>query len=895
MAKDPVADLHEYEMIDVGAAGSAGRITPWARFALPNGAGTGAVQDSLTVETAATNTVLEQPWAQQYQTAFETLAKLPTAELERLFTESLDSTAYRIDAWMTSLVTKRLFESRKSGAAQGSYMGAFGWVENLRPAQANTVTLPDGTTALTTFGGYVHAPSMTHAMTAAVLRNGFLTHAGAADSPYAIDMSSAQVRQARFVLDSVRNGQQAGAVFGYQIERGLHEVQAEYLIDQIRTVAPLVANKTGNDAGSSPDLVAARNVVDGLLLRSKWKDGTLFGPNGLPNLSPGDQAILQQQLTALDRSIDAVADLLLAESVHQIIRGSTTASGAGLDSLAQGVRPPEPDVGRAPTGGISLTHRVAMLLGATSLQLTGTKWAATPRGTAEPRLNAWVGSLLGNPQTVQCQVQYTTNANTVSPPITVTLDKLQLAPLDVLALAKGITSSAATSELDRRVLHALFADSNGNDVAPADAASFKVLYAADPTWDRTTVRTFPELLDLANAIAQVLGGARQLQPQDLVLPEEASKVNSVSLKAADALANFVSPALGTLNSAAQALNSAVVSIQSIPVTVPPTLPSTDQTNALRAALRMASGYGIASAFPSFISGTQEGGVAQDLLTQGIAVLTEMNRRASQATAIAKDITNNGATLERVVNEAQAIFGRDFLLLVAFQFSTAATDADAAAVAQELAQAIAYGPTLVGSDTQAPRRWLQQAARIREPLNRWRKLRLLAEASGAAPAQLDIAQLPHVATATWVALPPATDEVRIAGRISLALHRPTSGNAPPAVGDDWYGLALDEWVETIPNASEQTGISFRYEDSGGEAAQAILVAVTPDPNAANWDFDTLVSVLNDTLDWARTRGADGDVVGNALGQMLPGNFLANNANNDTIATHITEIVAENVIK
>src|SRR6185437_9142992 len=127
-------------------------------------------------------------------------------------------------------------------------------------------------------------------------------------SPYAIDLSSAQVRMGRFVLDSVRNGQPVGAVFGYLLERALHDLHAESLIDPIRQVAPLVANKI--ESSTDPvETIAARNVVDGLALRTKWKDDKLFGPAGLsPTIAHRD--VLEQQLQQLDRNVDAVADLL---------------------------------------------------------------------------------------------------------------------------------------------------------------------------------------------------------------------------------------------------------------------------------------------------------------------------------------------------------------------------------------------------------------------------------------------------------------------------------------------------------------------------------------------------------------------------------------------------------
>src|SRR5262249_20325861 len=149
-------------------------------------------------------------------------------------------------------------------------------------------------------------------------------------------------------------------------------------------------------------------------------------------------------------------------------------------------------------------------------------------------------------------------------------------------------------------------------------------------------------------------------------------------------------------------------------------------------------------------------------------------------------------------------------------------------------------------------WLQQAARVRAPLGRWRRLRLFGEALGAPAATFDVAQLPHVDGARWVALPFTNQADRPpGGRVSLVLHRPVT----PAVTDPWYGLVIDEWPEVIPNAIEHTGLAFHYDDPGAEAAQAVLLAVPPD--ATKWDFDSLAAIVNETLDLARMRAVDGE--------------------------------------
>ena len=112
------------------------------------------------------------------------MANRPTAVLERAFAEHVDLASYRLDAWQTGLVARRLdMMRRREGRGRGVYVGAYGYVEDLMPKAApklvdqNTlpekVRGPDPITEQDGNGGFVHAPSLTHAVTAAVLRNGY--------------------------------------------------------------------------------------------------------------------------------------------------------------------------------------------------------------------------------------------------------------------------------------------------------------------------------------------------------------------------------------------------------------------------------------------------------------------------------------------------------------------------------------------------------------------------------------------------------------------------------------------------------------------------------------------------------------------------------------------------
>ncbi|MEP6932399.1 MAG: hypothetical protein ABI988_00410 [Nitrospirota bacterium] len=179
--------------------------------------------------------------------ALNFLLTLPDALRQSLLAEVIDLATFRFDAWGTSLATRRLAALRKSQPT-GIRIGAYGWVEDVRraaPMQA-VPSPPVGVESplLQANGnqGYVHAPSLTHAATAAVLRSGYLSHkqTGAGEgSPFAINLSSDRVHRAKWMLDGVRQGQSLSTLLGYRFERGLHENQCDRFIHRFRALASL--------------------------------------------------------------------------------------------------------------------------------------------------------------------------------------------------------------------------------------------------------------------------------------------------------------------------------------------------------------------------------------------------------------------------------------------------------------------------------------------------------------------------------------------------------------------------------------------------------------------------------------------------------------------------------
>ncbi|MDH3639263.1 MAG: hypothetical protein OES09_12500, partial [Gammaproteobacteria bacterium] len=207
------------------------------------------------------------PYLNTQLEALEHLKHIPTARLERAFAEHIDCCTNRLDAWWLGLVNVQLGLMRSSAAlgdaqtATGSYLGAFGWLEDVRSehkrlepvnldGELDKIFNKEGDPPVVQDHenfGYIHAPSLNHAVTAAVLRNGYLSNATPQNpESLAINLTSERVRVAMGVIEGIRNGQSLAALLGYQFERGLHDQKnlfLDSLIFEFRKQFPLAGNR----------------------------------------------------------------------------------------------------------------------------------------------------------------------------------------------------------------------------------------------------------------------------------------------------------------------------------------------------------------------------------------------------------------------------------------------------------------------------------------------------------------------------------------------------------------------------------------------------------------------------------------------------------------------------
>jgi hypothetical protein len=474
--------------------------------------------------------------------ALRQLRDAPTARLERVMAEHLDLASYRLDAWRWGLLHYQLASIREGSEEElrtGVYVGAFGWLENVRRERRRLTPArlapdlhadfnPDGTPPAmvdSTNQGFIHAPSLNHAIAAAILRNGHVSSTGPADTdPLAVDLSSARVRAALGVIDGLRNGQSLGALLGYRLERGLHDrhtfAEVDRFIYELRRAFPLVANHlkdTQAPPGEPIQAVEARNVVDGLALvthvRESGNPNYPFGKSGLAQASPTQAAAIDAEVRRLADVHDAIADLATSEAVYQAVLGNYERTAATLDAFGIGSHPPDPEVIQTPRSGISLTHRVGLQLEAgLDGTISPTAVAVTPRARAEPALNAWLAGVLPAPAQIGCLVDH---AAPGAAPQTVAVSQhdLGLQPLDLLYVVGDDFEQAMGSLDDRIEEHVIRA----GGLTPDVAVTIRYRDPAPGTFSLFAAGA------LVRSLRSLVLRSRPLTPSDSALSEESRR------------------------------------------------------------------------------------------------------------------------------------------------------------------------------------------------------------------------------------------------------------------------------------------------------------------------------------------------------------------------------------
>ncbi|MEU8678661.1 hypothetical protein [Streptomyces sp. NPDC048560] len=847
----------------------------------------------------------------------EGLAYGDLPRLERLLCEVLDTQSHRLDAWITSVASARL-DVLRGDRPEGTHLGAYGWVTDLRPNGWEPPSVPTdpeddelvagdnpeggeevvgeipeggevasegevpeggevaaegddevpqdeeareawlrgeipadtgdgddagdgdgddagdgddfgvGAASGRTDDGYLVAPSMHQATTAAVLRSGWLSHDD--DQAFCIDLTSSRVRKALPVVDGIRSGQTLGALLGYRLERALHDAHLDQLINVFRTgyPTPHLVDPEAPDSEEALTATAAHDVVDGQALVADFmahgrelQDLDSLTSQLTPDLLP----LLDQALpfvSDLEATVDAVGDLLLAESVHHLVAGNPLRAGQAADGIARGDNLPQDfEVLRTPRAAVDLTHRLGLLT-----PTTGTDgWAANrPLAALDPALERWCQTRLGPAS------GWSFAFGDPDSPTPVTLADLGVCALETV-LGAGLfghrADQASTAlgdpngTLARRLLRQAPA---GVPVAEAGAARFA------------------ELQLLCKALADVLSAGRPLLITDLDtaagadwstadLPDLAARIT--------AWHTAVSSALAELDG----------DFEELP----------DSADDVVRRLEILAGLGVPNAWP-----TDDAEQVDALREQARAVLRRFGAEPLPPLP-GPPPQEPSAVLEWVTQlrtAVSSVLGRTLPVLPVLRLNGSA------------AAAALSGPAPQGADEDAVADWLMEMERVRPQAGVLGDALAAAETlAGTAPPAAVVAQVP--AGQQWIARGPAP----VPSRKHPAPHHSTVLRADGAADPGQIaGLVVDAWTETVPEPArgepgeqeELGGLAFHYNQPDARAPQALLLALPPDPQRG-WRTQDVHAVVEETFALARLRGMDLDDL-YALQGLLPVQWL-----------------------
>lgn len=595
------------------------------------------------------------------------------------------------------------------------------------------------------------------------------------------------------------------------------------LVDATRAVSDMLAGLL-REASTSTMLTA---TVDGLALRERhhraratdppsWDHTTIPFPAtpvnvidpelALPLVDPAEGSEHRRLVAVLDRlddRVDAVADLVTAESVHQMVQGNPTRAGASLAVASDGVVPDEFDVVTTPRPGHDVVHRLLVVID----PQRPAAWAAAQPGVAaraDPVLASWASGLLPDPADVTVRV-HRIDAGTGQP-----VDELEL-PMSALDLdpLSWVRAAASPPELGWRIDRA--ARARWAAIGPGEVVVEEI----------DTAGPGPRLSDLvaaSDALGRLLARVRAMEPEDLSHPA-ATDTPDVPPAAVEAIVQRVRDAEQAVAALATALEDAAAGAD---------------PDALVDRLLVAAALGVAEAVPPTDSAVPDLELLRTVATAATGRLRE------RLTDPLPDPDAGAVTWARARNRAERLCGLRLPLLASLPVTLHPTARADLGTSE---------PRLAGVAAQAVRAWVSDHARVRAGVRAFAAAYDLAEVLGAAAAlDLRVTQLPVTDPDAWA----VTADAARAGAVAVAVQRGYDGPLPATVA----GLVVETWNQPVAAPTYGTGLAVHYDRPDAAPPQAVVVAVHPDPGAGGpvptWDLDTLLDVLTSTLALARDR-------------------------------------------
>lgn len=747
--------------------------------------------------------------------------------------------------------------------------------------------------------GFIPTPSLDHAVTAAILRSGFVHQKreksgtnGFEESeiPFATNLGSNRVRAALFYIEGLQNGQEIHRLLGYRFERMLKENDLTKHIFQFRQLFPIKYLKIDTN-GEDVEESRIEEVVDGIALIKKYKEKdrnidkfidevfkvevsetplsttfSLIKEQIALSIDVGDREKLSNRLNKILKKIlseiDAINDLFVSEAVFQIARGNIDRAMTALKGIVDDSNEEQPEntlikpqIQDMPRRGYSMSHKVGYVLDDIEPAF---KWgkSKTPLQIISPEINDWICNLLPSPSKIIIVVKWKEHQDDlIFLKRKIQIAKIDIQPIDLVHIIQEGSKGTTNTELLFRTENYLLS------LTPfKDQITIGHFFQLDE-YDRENLKddeySVYELYSLIDTIYGVLSKGRAMVPKDFTRAIRKEGDTNKTLKEKLDTKIDVSKIRENITHLKTELNISIKEVRNFSTLIDDEndLKREDVFNIRNLFIKLAK-YKISNAIPSafieYVSNTK-------LLKRYFErVLLELQ---SKEQSIPEDLKNIN-TLEEFKSIGKNIFGKNILLLPVMQnlndiFSS------------QIPTANTYVDNNLNPEILD---WIQSLAPVRPKMALFQRLEQLAVRNVKTGLKADIMQFPlreKPRTDRWQAnhieKEIFTDDGKRNDIESYLLSVNVDGirgNQPVA------GIIIDDWIEKIPEKTRNMGIAMHYDKNSSEAPQNILLATSSNKKRATWDWEELIGCVHDSFVLAKMRNLRPDQIPDEYRKYLP---------------------------
>lgn len=840
---------------------------------------------------------------------------LPKEELHLLITEFMDLFTYRLDAWWLGLVNYQLYRIRNGvfGRTQKNSIGAFGWLFNLekgkkgnkKSAQEQKIictemNLSDKETPIyqdENHNEFILAPSINHAITAAVIRSSYKNSMKGDDNKRLnINLSSMRVRQALRLIEGVRNGLSVGTVLGTDLERNMHEyykfnknVELDRYIHPLRKQFPLKVDIKPQQSEDEAQPYTM-TVINGEALLSKiqreMENDTqpiadylktrddkhwfthLLGAN---TLHKSAMAILIEQMAD---SYDALGDLVLSESVYQLVQGNRVKFSALMKNMEDGKVITDPEVTEIPMQSAVIRHKTVLALKIVSdMEVKGwdsviyrentnnetiietSDWAMA---NAEPTLNYWIGTQLGSAEEIcfTVKVAESVEDKEVEREKICTLSDLGISPLEYYYLSSNQDIFARFVEIAYRKKFLL--------------THQKVTIDFHISEQNDNCRSLLENEWMLNGLRKVLANSTSLSAEHFTHAHHGNKTENFKGFDTHELKSRYSSLLDYCVQFKEDLRLQIQkysSISSLRNTF-----TTDDFHQITKTLLNASSLGISEALTSlpqdvFVHDAKDEKAVKKVYTHLFKTLTLIEKLLAEKIENAKkqlknvDFEDENIMVSAYTEAMQSLLTKNFKIIPHFVL-TSLPDTDKKAYEHQLENDFSYSNV-------SPMRletWTTEVAKVREPMENLQTVRVFSDFLGIDQGKTTAVQMPFhpEKDKEWLGLEVSSEDL-VEDKDTMVIYN--SQHLSTDISVIHAGLVIDQWMELIPYQHQRGGVVFNFDQPNAEAPQVVLLAIpakiTMRKNkkgryqAKKWTLDELITTLNDTRIMAENRAVEPD--------------------------------------